>query len=179
MIKINLDELSEKYKINQLSKIPLNTGGIYLLYDINNALLYIGRSIDLSKRVTSHLTGKTHTVGFYKEIKYFRFLPTNSKIEQKIYELYTINTLLPKYNAVDIYDDVEEFVKTDEEIQKERFAHFVVKLLKANKGTTLGLHTIREICSNNNVHIYNFFDEVVQKVFKDNKVQFNNQKFSI
>lgn len=180
MISITLDELSNKLTLKQLDKIPVNTGGIYLLYNANNDLIYIGRSNNLDSRIRAHINGKTHTAIFHKEIKYVRYLPTNSRIEQKVYELYAINTLSPKYNATDVYEDNEEpYLKSEEEINKERFAMYVINLLKVNRGIPIGMYTIREICSNNNVHLYSFFDNTVQKIFKDHQVKFHNQQFSL
>ena len=37
--------------------VPLNTGGVYFLYDKNMRLLYVGQTVDFMSRISAHLYG--------------------------------------------------------------------------------------------------------------------------
>lgn len=153
-------------------------GGVYFLYNAEHELIYVGRSICIKKRLIEHFNGATHTFGFYKEFAFFRFLYTDSRVEQKTYELYAINILKPKYNKLDVYDDVLEVkTKTLDEIEKETLAAFVLKFLKMNKGVPVDLFVVKQVCENNNYKNINLLDVQVLNILKENGIRFANRKF--
>lgn len=181
MIKVEFENVSEKYDIKSINSVIQNdTGGVYFFYDNQQELIYIGRSVNLKKRLIDHVKGITHTVAFYKEFAYFRVLYTNNRVEQKIYELYAINSMKPKYNTLDVYetDDISVKVKSPDEIEKEQLADFVLNLLKTNKGISIDLYVVRQICENNNFKYANLTDSYVLKILKDNNVEFVDRKLS-
>lgn len=44
-----------KFLINELNNIPHNLSGIYLIYNKNNKIIYIGSSWHLHTRLTNHI----------------------------------------------------------------------------------------------------------------------------
>jgi len=175
IIKIEFDKLSEKLKASDLEKIPPEIGGIYFVYNRKGELIYIGRSKCLRKRLLDHFAGRTHTNPFHKEFYEFRYMAVRNKTERKIYELYAINALKPKYNQADVCDD-EEFENVVDE-EKEKLARFVLQLLKVNKRIPIGIHTIKQICENNNFVNVNLFDDYIQRYLSKNRVEFNGKSF--
>lgn len=175
IIKIEFDKLSDKCKVQDLTKILPGTSGIYFIYNRKGELVYVGRTKCLRTRLTDHFAGRTHTKQFFKDFYEFRYMVVKNKTERKIYELYAINTLKPKYNQADIYDD-EEFEDVIDD-EKEKLAHFVLQLLKVNKGIPLGIHVIKQICENNNFVDVNLFDDFVQRYLNENGVLFHGKNF--
>lgn len=80
---------------NRLKKIESMRGkpGIYMLYNKNKELVYIGKSKDLKSRLNSSIKEKE------EEIFYFRFSLTDNPIDASIYEPYLIGIHQPKLNC--------------------------------------------------------------------------------
>ena len=72
------------------------------MYDKNDVIIYVGKAKDLKKRVTSYFnrehTGKTKKL--VNDIKYFKYIVTNTEEEAFILELNLIKKYNPKYNIL-------------------------------------------------------------------------------
>ncbi|WP_162878756.1 GIY-YIG nuclease family protein [Peribacillus butanolivorans] len=177
LVKIELDNVSEKFHVSKLNFIQDKTGGIYFLYNLAGELMYIGRSKCLKDRLYDHFNGKTHTIDFHKEFHFFRVLYTNSRVEQKIYELYAINALKPKYNQMDVYEEEHTSIKSHEEIEKDNLIFFIVRIMKKNKDVAVGISTMRMICENNRLLCVSLFDEYVLSKLKENNIHLSGREF--
>ncbi len=90
-------ELSDRIK-----QIPHNPG-VYLMKDINNKIIYVGKAKDLKNRVSSYFN-KTNkdikTSVLVKKVKSIDFIVTRNELEALILESNLIKKHLPKYNVL-------------------------------------------------------------------------------
>jgi len=166
-ISIVLDNASVLYKVNAVNLIPDDIGGVYFFYNKDGRLAYVGRTIDLKKRLKEHLNGVTNTEKFYKEFAYFKYIFENDVMYQKIYEIYAINIHEPLYNIADVHEyDPTKLTMPIENKDKKAFINFVVSLLKTNRNTTIDLITIRVLCKESNIKLFDFYDDTIKKEFR-------------
>lgn len=90
-MNINLDPLPEK-------------SGVYLMYDINEIVIYVGKAINLKNRVKSYFqSNKDHTEktkALVSNIVRYDFIVTDSETEALILENTLIKKFKPKYNIL-------------------------------------------------------------------------------
>ena len=76
--------------------------GVYLMHDINDKIIYIGKAKDLYKRVSQYFlrpqVGKVAKMAF--EAEYFETIITNNEKEALILEMNLIQTHYPKFNIL-------------------------------------------------------------------------------
>jgi excinuclease UvrABC nuclease subunit len=98
MIQINIPEIEEMVKISH-SEIPTNISGVYLIYDENLELCYVGKSKDIRSRIFSHLNEYTvyHQIPPDKEYT-FSIVPIKDELERISIEAIYINHYKPRYN---------------------------------------------------------------------------------
>ncbi len=81
--------------------------GVYLFYDKNNEILYIGKAINLKKRVSSYFSKNIiddKTKVLVSNISYIDYRIAKSQYEALLLEQNLISTLKPKYN-IQLKDD--------------------------------------------------------------------------
>lgn len=122
MIKI---ELPEKYitvykdKIKSYKPKLKNKNGVYLIYDENKELLYVGKTKDFYERLYSHVRGKYGSDKFEDYIEFIDVYIVNCPYEREIYETYTINEFLPAFNTFKNYKNQDEiYYEIDERISE-------------------------------------------------------------
>ena len=103
---------------DSLSLLP-DSPGVYLMYDGEGAIIYIGKAKNLKKRVRSYFSKKHDSpklVIMVPQIVKFEFIITDSEIEALILESHLIKKHKPKYNVL-LKDDKRFpwFVITGEE----------------------------------------------------------------
>jgi excinuclease ABC subunit C len=87
---------------NILTKLPDNPG-IYLYYDKNKELIYVGKATSLKNRVKSYFNGKRHDRPIEQmihEVVDIKWKETDSVLEAVIVESLYIKKFLPKYNVL-------------------------------------------------------------------------------
>ncbi|HCI05365.1 MAG: Excinuclease ABC, C subunit [Parcubacteria group bacterium GW2011_GWC1_45_9] len=77
-----------------VKKIP-ETTGVYLFLDKNKKPLYIGKAVNLKKRIQGH-----NKESFLKKTRFLKIEKTSSEIEALIKESELIKKFQPKYNVV-------------------------------------------------------------------------------
>jgi excinuclease ABC subunit C len=91
-------EVLEKYR-----QSPHNPG-VYLMKDAKNKIIYVGKAIDLKKRLSSYFIKKTNhdvkTLALLEMIKDFEVVITSSGHEALVLESNLIKEYNPKYNIV-------------------------------------------------------------------------------
>ena len=84
--------------IDNLKHLP----GVYLMHDINDKIIYIGKAKDLYKRVSQYFlrpqVGKVAKMAF--EAEYFETIITDNEKEALILEMNLIQTHYPKFNIL-------------------------------------------------------------------------------
>ena len=116
-IKI-IEENLKKPNKELIDKNIKNFSGIYLLFDNNLRLLYVGQTDFLRKRLLAHISprnsgrikkrslkkeffssiGYNSIIPLKERIAYYSFFPMKSKKKRKLHEVLLIMLLNPKYN---------------------------------------------------------------------------------
>lgn len=74
-----------------------NAHGVYFLYNLEGELIYVGKSVDLSIRILSTISGRGRCA--------VEFARTASKSDMSVYEKYYISKLKPLMNKEGKHDD--------------------------------------------------------------------------
>ena len=98
------DENSEKFKSREeLKKLPENPG-VYLMYDSQGHIIYVGKAIVLKNRVRSYFReSANHSPKIAKMvslISHFEYIVTDSELEALVLENNLIKEHRPKYNTM-------------------------------------------------------------------------------
>ncbi|MFA5542473.1 MAG: excinuclease ABC subunit UvrC, partial [Bacilli bacterium] len=104
----------------KLQTIP-HKPGCYLMKDINNNIIYVGKAKDLYNRVRSYFVGShdAKTTKMVSLVNDFEYIITSSEIEAYILELNLIKKHLPKYNIMLTDDKTYPYIcVTDEKYPK-------------------------------------------------------------
>ena len=85
----------------KIFEVLIDKAGVYLIYDKNKKLVYIGKSYTLSSRILSSIKERKGS--------YFSYIITENKIDADILEPYLIGTLKPALNGDFMTDDKPSF----------------------------------------------------------------------
>ena len=118
-------ELKDKIKL-----IP-EKPGCYLMKDINNIVIYVGKAKNLKRRVSSYFVGahNAKTTLLVSEIVDFEYIITESEVESLILEMNLIKNHLPKYNIKLVDDASYPYIL----LTNERYPRLLVVREKINK----------------------------------------------
>ena len=126
----------------ELKKLP-GLPGVYIMKDKNDEIIYVGKAINLKKRVSQYFqSSKNHTPKVRAMVVYineFEYIITDSEIEALILECNLIKKHKPKYN-VRLKDDKHyPYIKVT---VKEEFPKiFVARKLKSDGAKYFGPYT--------------------------------------
>ena len=97
--EINPKKVNPKLDIDSIDELPSKTG-VYQFYDEFNALIYIGKSKNIKKRVEQHLRNTTTAKGniMMQEIARVTYEITGSELIAMLLESELIKTYKPLYN---------------------------------------------------------------------------------
>jgi DNA polymerase-3 subunit epsilon len=87
-------------KSDLLIDIP-HSPGVYLFYDENDSLLYVGKSVNIYKRILSHFSNATHdrkARAIWDQTHHIETRVTASELGALLLEVHLIKTLQPTYN---------------------------------------------------------------------------------
>ena len=116
-----------KDKIKLIPEKP----GCYLMKDIDNTIIYVGKAKNLKKRVSSYFVGahNAKTTLLVSEIVDFEYIVTESEVESLILEMNLIKNHLPKYNIKLVDDASYPYIM----ITNEKYPRLLVVREKINK----------------------------------------------
>lgn len=83
-----------------IDKLPAQPG-VYYFHNIKNKVIYVGKAINLKKRVSSHFTHNEPGLkrqGFIRDIYKVSYKPCATELEAIVFESTEIKRLWPKYN---------------------------------------------------------------------------------
>ncbi len=91
----------------ELKKLP-QTPGVYLMHDKHDDVIYVGKAINLKRRVSSYFRNSTkHSKkieSMVSKVSRFEYILTDSELEALILECNLIKEYRPKYNTM-LMDD--------------------------------------------------------------------------
>ena len=103
------------FKIDEeLKKLPAQPG-VYIMHDVNDAIIYVGKAINLNRRVHSYFrasTKKTPKIQrMVSQIDHFEYIVTDSELEALVLENNLIKEHRPKYNTMLKDDKTYPYIK--------------------------------------------------------------------
>ena len=98
----------------ELKKLPPNPG-VYIMHDKYDAIIYVGKAINLNRRVHSYFRASTKkTVKIQRmvsQIDHFEYIVTDSELEALVLENNLIKEHRPKYNTMLKDDKTYPYIK--------------------------------------------------------------------
>ena len=98
----------------ELKKLP-HSPGVYLMHDKNDTIIYVGKAVDLNRRVHSYFrTMHNRTAKIERMIsliRYFEYIVTDSELEALVLENNLIKEHRPKYNTLLKDDKTYPYIK--------------------------------------------------------------------
>ena len=126
-------------KVKSPDNLPLKPG-VYIMKDVNDNVLYVGKSKSIRKRVKSYFKDKKDRPKTYVLMQHFNsleYIVTNSEKEALILEANLIKKYMPKYN-IRLKDDKKyPYVK----ITNEDFPRLILTRNISKNGTYYGPFT--------------------------------------
>lgn len=99
----------------ELKKLPKDPG-VYLMKDIDNNIIYVGKAVNLKNRVSSYFrkTNKTDRIlKMVSQIDHFEYIVVSNEAEALILECNLIKKNRPKYNVLLKDDKTYPYIKID------------------------------------------------------------------
>ena len=125
--------------INEKLKLLTTEPGCYLMKDVNDKIIYVGKAKNLKRRVSSYFnkehTGKTKML--VSNIKDFEYIVTDTEVESLLLEINLIKKYKPKYNI--LLKDNKSYPYI--EITNDKYPRLIVsrpRNIKKHKGKLFG-----------------------------------------
>ena len=126
----------------ELKKMP-QTPGVYLMHDAHDDVIYVGKAVNLKRRVSSYFRKSTKRTtkieSMVSKIRRFEYILTDSELEALVLECNLIKEHRPKYNTMLKDDKSYPFIKVtvNEEYPRVLFA----RRMKKDKTKYFGPYT--------------------------------------
>ncbi len=102
--KQNNPELSNIYGFTDFHLIPRDKGGIFLFYNENEELLFVGKARKLRPRIKKHFEDNVSPIKMHRgEVSKIAVCTIEDPVHREIYETYIINELKAKYNVDKVF----------------------------------------------------------------------------
>lgn len=96
---VNAAKLPPNFTMEQLHALPEDCG-VYYFHNQKGEVIYVGKSINIKKRIMEHFTAKTKKAQrMCQEVHDITYQITGSELAALLFESHEIKTLLPKYNV--------------------------------------------------------------------------------
>jgi excinuclease UvrABC nuclease subunit len=93
-------ELSNIYGFTDFHLIPRDVGGIFMFYNDNGELLFVGKARKLRPRIKKHFEDNVSVIKMNRdEVTKIDVCIIEDPVHREIYETYIINELKAKYNV--------------------------------------------------------------------------------
>lgn len=84
--------------------IPRDKGGIFLFFNKNDELLFVGKARKLRQRIKKHFEDTVSPIKTHRdEVHKIEVCLVEDPLEREIYETYIINKLKSKYNVEKVF----------------------------------------------------------------------------
>lgn len=98
----------------ELKKLP-NSPGVYIMHDVNDSIIYVGKAVNLHNRVRSYfrkIVGRGPQIDrMVEQIARFEYIVTDSELEALVLENNLIKEHSPKYNTMLKDDKTYPYIK--------------------------------------------------------------------
>lgn len=104
LVNMEIKDLIKISKIRKIKFSPIDLdqtaigGGIYRMYDKSGEVIYVGKSMDLHRRLHQHVGKDTNTAYFIDEVKKFEWTSEPDPVHQNLLEAIFMAYHRPKYN---------------------------------------------------------------------------------
>ena len=96
--------ISSEYGFTDYHRIPRDKGGIIMLFNADDELMYVGKARKLRPRVKKHFEDTVSPVKNHRhEVHKIAVCTVEDPMDREIYETYAINTLKAKYNIDKVF----------------------------------------------------------------------------
>lgn len=114
----------------ELKRLP-HSPGVYIMHNDKEAILYVGKAIDLHNRVRQYFrkghghNGSQKITRMVSQIAYFEYIITASELEALILECNLIKEYRPKYNTMMTDDKGYPYIRvtTEEDFPRVLYSH--------------------------------------------------------
>jgi excinuclease UvrABC nuclease subunit len=104
VLKENEPEIKPIFGFIDFHLIPRDKGGIFLFYNINDELLFVGKARKLRQRIKKHFEDNVSPIKMHRDEVYrIDISYVEEPMDREIYETYIINTLQSKYNIDKVF----------------------------------------------------------------------------
>jgi excinuclease UvrABC nuclease subunit len=102
--KQNNPELSNISGFTDFHLIPRDKGGIFMFYNANGELLFVGKARKLRPRIKKHFEDNVSPMKMHRdEVTKIRVCVIEDPVHREIYETYIVNELKAKYNIDKVF----------------------------------------------------------------------------
>ncbi|MEH7235879.1 nucleotide excision repair endonuclease [Bacillus sp. JJ1562] len=102
--KENEPVIKDIYGFIDFHLIPRDKGGIFLFFDKNDELLFVGKARKLRQRIKKHFEDTVSPIKMHRdEVHKIDICIVEDPMEREIYETYIINKLKSKYNVDKVF----------------------------------------------------------------------------
>ena len=97
-------EIPSIYGFIDFHQIPRDKGGIFMFYNKNDELLFVGKARKIRQRIKKHFEDNVSPMIKHREEVYkISVCVVEEPMDREIYETYAINTLKAKYNIDKVF----------------------------------------------------------------------------
>ena len=100
MTKQDAPEQSNIYGFTDFHLIPRDKGGIFMFYNVNNELMFVGKARKLRQRIKKHFEDNVSVIKNNRdEVDKIDVCIIDDPVHREIYETYIVNEHKAKYNV--------------------------------------------------------------------------------
>ncbi|MFD1038782.1 nucleotide excision repair endonuclease [Virgibacillus byunsanensis] len=104
IMKQNSPELSNIYGFTDFHLITRDKGGIFMFYNDDQELLFVGKARKLRPRIKKHFNDNVSPIKLHRdEVSKIDVCIVDEPAHREIYETYIINELKAKYNVGKVF----------------------------------------------------------------------------
>ncbi|WP_280770805.1 nucleotide excision repair endonuclease [Salipaludibacillus daqingensis] len=97
-------EASNIYGFTDFHQITREKGGIFMFYNADNELLFVGKARKIRQRIKKHFEDNVSVMKNHRnEVTKIEVCIVDDPMEREIYETYIVNTLKAKYNVDKVF----------------------------------------------------------------------------
>ena len=126
----------------ELKKLP-GSPGVYIMHDVDDTIIYVGKAVNLKNRVRSYFrAGVYHTAKISKMISlidHFEYIITDSELEALVLENNLIKENSPKYNTLLKDDKTYPYIKVT--VGEDYPRILICRQMKKDKSKYFGPYT--------------------------------------